>query len=91
MFIDNTYGNAQAISGSNTFYGPIDGTHKFASVSCEDAGVAAAEILLHHANHHKKSYTIISDHQNYDEMAHSFSTALGREIKYANAHYEGTK
>lgn len=91
MFIENMYGNAQAIIHQNAFYGPIDGKHKFSTVSCDDAGVAAAEILINHEKHINKSYVIESDYQSHDEVAHSFSNALGREVKYVNASFEGTK
>ncbi|KAL4487221.1 hypothetical protein ABPG72_017940 [Tetrahymena utriculariae] len=90
-FSENFLGSAATISSSNTFYGPIDGHYKMSTVSCHDAGVAAAEILLHHDKHHNKTYTIVSDLQSQDEIAHSFSKVLGREVKYVNATVEGIK
>ncbi|KAL4438583.1 hypothetical protein ABPG74_015481 [Tetrahymena malaccensis] len=91
MFTENFLGSAATISSQNTFYGPIDGHFKMSSVSCHDAGVAAAEILHHHDKHHNKTYTIVSDLQSQDETAHSFTKALGREVKYVNATVEGTR
>ncbi|KAL4461491.1 hypothetical protein ABPG74_016115 [Tetrahymena malaccensis] len=91
MFIDNVWGNAEAIKTHDTFYGPIDGSKKFITVAVQDAALAATQILQNPKNHANKTYTITSDLNTSDEQALSYTQSLGRKIKYVNGGYEGTK
>ncbi|EAR98694.1 Trk system potassium uptake protein TrkA, amine-terminal domain protein (macronuclear) [Tetrahymena thermophila SB210] len=91
MFVDNIWGNAEAIKTQNTFYGPIDGSKKFVTVAVQDAALAAAVILQNPTNHANKTYTLTSDFSSSDEQAQFYTQALGRTIKYVSGGYEATK
>ncbi|EAR98696.1 Trk system potassium uptake protein TrkA, amine-terminal domain protein (macronuclear) [Tetrahymena thermophila SB210] len=91
IFTDNVWGNNEPIRTHNTFYGPINGNKKFVTVAVQDAALAAAVILQNPSKHIGKTYTITSDYKSSDEQAQAFSQALGRQIKYVNATFEGTK
>ncbi|EAR98695.1 Trk system potassium uptake protein TrkA, amine-terminal domain protein (macronuclear) [Tetrahymena thermophila SB210] len=91
MFTDNAWGNNEPIRTHNTFYGPINGDKKFVTVAVQDAALAAAIILENPSKHNGKTYTITSDYKSSDEQAQIFSQALGRQIKYVNATFEGSK
>lgn len=42
-------------------YGPIDGSAKYTSISVEDAGIAAAEILANPTNYLNRTILITGD------------------------------
>ncbi|KAL4469895.1 hypothetical protein ABPG72_006535 [Tetrahymena utriculariae] len=91
IFFDNVWDNNEPIRTHNTFYGPIIGDKKFVTVAVQDAALATAKILQNPTKHIEKTYTITSNYRSNDELAQIFSQALGRQIKYVNATFEGQK
>ena len=87
-FAENHYGFKDSIIGQSSIYGPIDPTKPFSVIATEDAGKAAAAILVDPTKHVNKTYELASDRQTFGEVAEGFSKALGKEVKYIRVPYE---
>lgn len=72
----------EIIRKENTFFLPA-GAAKIALIDVRDIAAVAAEILLHPADHHGKTYALTSfEAIDHHEVAAHLSAAAGREIKY---------
>lgn len=91
LFVDNCWGFKDPIVGQSSIYSPVDPTKLYTPVVVEDAGKAAAAILVNPAQHANKTYKIISDRHSFNDIAAAFSEALGKEIKYVQVPYDAAK
>ena len=91
MFFENYFGFKDTIKGEGTIYGPTDPSKKFIAASVGDIGKAAAAILVNPANHANKTYTIVSDHHSYGDVAAAFGEALGKTVTYNRISYDAAK
>lgn len=91
FFFENFFVFLPTIKEESMFYGPVNANMPLASVGVEDAGLAAAAILVSPGKHAEKTYTIVSDRHSYDDVARAFTKALGREVKYVRIDYEDRK
>ena len=91
FFVDNNWGFKDSIKNDSTIYSPVDPTKPFTNVVVDDAGKAGAVILANYTKHFNTTYTISTDRYTYDDLAKTFSEALGREIKYVRIPYEAAK
>ena len=91
LFTDNVFLSKQSIQEQGKMYGPAGGSAKFGTVAVGDVAKASATILNDPAKHHGKTYDLISDHFTYEEMAKTFSKALGKEVTYVEISYEAAK
>ena len=91
FFVENNWGFKDSIKNDSTIYSPVDPTKPFTNVVVDDAGKAGAVILANYTKHFNTTYTISSDRYTYDDLAKTFSEALGREIKYVRIPYEAAK
>ena len=91
FFMENNWQYKDSIVNQGAFYGPVDPDKPFSIVAVEDAGKAAAAILVNPSSYANKFFQIVSDRVTYNSMAQAFSAALGKEIKYVRKTYEDTK
>ena len=91
FFMDNLWGFKDTIKNQSTIYSPMDPTKPFAAVATQDAGNAAATILVNPSDHYNKAYVIASDRYSYNDVVREFSSVLGREIKFIRVSYEAAK
>jgi uncharacterized protein YbjT (DUF2867 family) len=83
-FIENVIGSKQALE--NGVYPQPLGKGKYAPVSIEDIGEAAAHVWLDIAPHKGKTYTLTGPESlTGEEQAAAVGRALGKEIKYVDA------
>ena len=90
-FAENHWGLKDSIIGQSSIYSPIDPTKPFSVIATEDAGKAAAAILVDPTKHANKTYDLASDQQTLDEVTEGFSKALGIEVKYIRVPYDSDK
>ena len=90
-FLDNLWGFKDTIKNQSTIYSPVDPTQPFTAVTTQDAGNAAATILVNPSDHYNKTYTIVSDRHSYNDVVREFSSVLGRKNKYVRVSYEAAK
>ena len=91
LFVENYWAFKDSIVGQSTIYSPVDPTKPFTPVVVEDAGKAAAVILVYPTKHANKTYNIVSDRHTFGELAEGFSKALGKEVKYVRVSYDAAK
>ena len=91
FFVDNYWAFKDGIVGQSTIYLPVDPTKPFPTVVVEDAGKAAAAILVYPQKHAGKNYTIVSDRHTHNDVAAAFSEVLGREVKFIRVPYEAAR
>ena len=90
-FVENHWGFKDSIIGQSSIYSPIDPTKPFSVIATEDAGKAAAAILVDPTKHVNKTYDVVSDRQTLDEVTEGFSKALGKEVKYIRVPYDSAR
>lgn len=90
-FVENYWSFKDSISGQGTILQPLDPTKRFPVIVVEDAGKAAAVILVDPSKHSNKTYEIVSDQHTFEEVAEGFSKALGKEVRYVRVPYEAMK
>ena len=91
LFIENYWGFKDTIKGQSTFYSPVDPDKLYTPVVVSDAGNAAAAILSNPTAHANQTYNLVSNRHTLNDVAASFSEALGREVKYVRVPYEAAK
>lgn len=80
-----------SIVSQGAIYCPADPDKPFTSVAVEDAGRAAAAILVDPSKHAGKTYDILSDRQTFGQIVEGMSEALSKDIKYNRISYEAAK
>ena len=90
-FVDNYWSYQQSIRQKSFFSSPGDPNKTFSAIVVEDAGKAAAAIMAEPGKHFGKTYKLISNSHTLNELATTFSEALGREVKYQRVSYQDTK
>ena len=88
FFVENLWLFKDSIIEQGAIYYPIDPDKPYTSVVVEDAGKAAAAILVDPSKHAGKTYTLVSHRNTYNDVAQGFSEALGKEITYNRVSYE---
>lgn len=68
-FMENFYGNVESIKKEGKIFGPVEGKVIFANISTEDAGLAAAKILLNYSQHSSSIYTLTSNSESLEGVA----------------------
>ena len=91
MFFESYFGFKDTIKGEGAIHWPADPSKKFSAVSVGDIGKAAAAVLVNPAKHANKTYTIVSDHHSYGDVAAAFGEALGKTVTYNRISYEAAK
>ena len=91
VFFENYFGFKDTIKGQGAIYCPVDPSKKFCTASVGDIGKAAAAILVNPAKHANKTYTIVSDHHSYGDVAAAFGEALGKTVTYNRVSYDAAK
>ena len=91
FFFENNWANKSTIVSQSVFYGPMSPDKLFASVAVEDAGHAAAAILVDYSKHNGLAYDLSSDCYTNAELAAAFTEAIGVEIKYVQMPIEAMK
>lgn len=91
FFVDNYWAFKDPIVGKSSIFSPVDPTKPFTPIVVEDAGKAAAAILVNPEKHASKTYSIISDRHSFNDVAVAFSEALGKQITYVKVPYDAAK
>ena len=91
FFTENVFFSQETIKGHSTVYAPVSGDKRFASILASDAGKAAAKILSSPEEHSGKTYDLVSHVMSHDEIAQTFSEALGKEVKFVRSSAEETR
>ena len=86
-FVDNYWAYKRPIQQNSSFSTPGDPTKPFSAVVVEDAGKAAAAIMAEPEKHYGKTYKLISNRHTLNELAATFSQALGKNVKYERISY----
>ena len=90
-FAESKWSFKDTIVGQSSIYGAVDPTKHVSVIAAEDAGKAAAAILVDPTKHANKIYNLVSDRQTYNKVAEGFSKALGKEVKYIRVPYDAVK
>jgi len=90
FFLDNAFGNLEAIKGGK-YYAPAKPDVHFTPISVSDVGTAAAVILANPADHHNAVYKITTNSMTHKDIAAAFTKVLGREVEYVQVPYEAAK
>jgi uncharacterized protein YbjT (DUF2867 family) len=91
MFFENYFGFKDTIKSASAIYCPADPTITFSPVTVSDIANAAAAILISPAKHADKTYNIISDRHNFNDVAAAFGEALGKTVTYNRVSYDAAK
>ncbi|KAL5481888.1 hypothetical protein EMCRGX_G022152 [Ephydatia muelleri] len=89
--LESAVAQLDTIKGHSAFYSPVDPDKPFTPVVVSDAGNAAAAILSNPIAHANQTYNLVSNRHTFNDVAASFSEALGREVKYVHVPYEAAK
>ena len=81
LFMDNLLAHAGTIKTKNRICDPRDPRKQYASVSLEDIGKCAADILIRPQPHYGRTYTLISQTYSMIDLSQSMSKMLHRNIK----------
>lgn len=81
-FVDNYWAYKRPIQQNSSFSTPADPTKPLAAVVVEDAGKAAAAIMVEPEKHYGKTYRLISNRHTLNELAVAFSQALGKDVRH---------
>jgi len=81
MFMDNIYAHADTIKNENRICDPRNPRAQFASLSLQDLGRCAADILMEPKPHYGKTYNLVSQKFSLIDLSQSFSSILDRDIK----------
>ena len=90
-FMDNLWQHKRTIVGQGVIHAARNLETPYGSISVEDAGKAAATILIDPSKHAGKTYCLVSDCFSYDDIVKMFSEALRKEIKYNQLSIEDLK
>eukprot|EP00188_Purpureofilum_apyrenoidigerum_P005169 Plantae.Rhodophyta-Purpureofilum_apyrenoidigerum.ctg6465.p1 GENE.Plantae.Rhodophyta-Purpureofilum_apyrenoidigerum.ctg6465~~Plantae.Rhodophyta-Purpureofilum_apyrenoidigerum.ctg6465.p1 ORF type:complete len:327 (-),score=52.84 Plantae.Rhodophyta-Purpureofilum_apyrenoidigerum.ctg6465:320-1210(-) len=91
LFTDNYWAFKESIVGEGNIYSPVDPSMAYSPVLTEDAGKAAATIMLNYESHLGKTYTICGDSHTFSDVADAFSKSLGKEVNYVRVPYPAAK
>lgn len=81
LFMDNILGHAGTIKTENRICDPRDPRKQFASVSLQDVGKCAADILISPQPHHGKTYNLVSQTYSMIDLSITLEKILKRNIK----------
>ena len=91
LFVENYFGFKETIQKMSTIIVPVDPTKPYTPVVVGDAGKAAAAVLVDPSKHANKTYPIVSDRHTHNDVAKTFSEALGKEVTVTTNSYEDAK
>eukprot|EP00190_Bangiopsis_sp_CCMP1999_P006072 CAMPEP_0198727028 /NCGR_PEP_ID=MMETSP1475-20131203/3881_1 /TAXON_ID= ORGANISM="Unidentified sp., Strain CCMP1999" /NCGR_SAMPLE_ID=MMETSP1475 /ASSEMBLY_ACC=CAM_ASM_001111 /LENGTH=285 /DNA_ID=CAMNT_0044489015 /DNA_START=92 /DNA_END=946 /DNA_ORIENTATION=+ len=91
IFMDNYWAFKDSVIGEGNIYNPVDPSKSYSPVLTEDAGKAAATIMLNYESHVGKTYTVCSDTHTFSDVTDAFSKALNKEVNYVRVPYEAAK
>lgn len=81
LFMDNLFAHASTVKQENRICDPRCPRSKFASVSIQDIGKCAADILIDPQPHYGRTYNLVSQKYSMIDLSQSMSKVLGRDIK----------
>jgi NAD(P)H dehydrogenase (quinone) len=81
MFMDNIYAHVHTIKNENRICDPRNPRVQFASLSLDDLGRCAADILIDPQPHHGKTYNLVSQTFSMIDLSQSMSSILKRDVK----------
>lgn len=81
MFMDNVYAHVDTIKKENRICDPRNPRVQFASLSLQDLGRCAADILIQPSPHYGKTYNLVSQKFSMIDLSQSMSSMLNRDIK----------
>ncbi len=81
LFMDNLRAHAGTVKEENIICDPRNPRAQFASVSLEDVGKCAADILIDPLPHHGQTYNVVSQKFSMIDLSQSMSKVLHRNIK----------
>lgn len=90
-FTDNLWRQKRSILGQGVIHAGRDPEKVAGSIVVEDAGKAAAVILVDPSKHAGKTYCLVSDCFSYNDVVKAFSEVLRKEIKYNQLSTENLK
>lgn len=90
-FFSNYWVFKGTIPSQSSIQFPVDPQKKYSPVVVEDAGKAAAAILVDPSKYRNATVTVVSDIHSYGDVAAEFSKALGKEVTYTRISYEDLK
>ena len=91
LFVENYFGYKETIQKMSTIIVPVDPTKPFTPVVVGDAGKAAATILVDPSKHANKTHLIVSERHTHNDVAKTFSEALGKDVTITTNSYEDAK
>ena len=90
-FTDNLWRQKRSIAGQGVIHAGRNPEKAAPSIVVEDAGKAAATILIGPSKHAGKTYSLVSDCFSSNDVVREFSEVLGKEIKYNRLSIEDLK
>ncbi|EGD82215.1 hypothetical protein PTSG_02885 [Salpingoeca rosetta] len=90
FFIDNAFGNQEAIKGGK-YYAPAKPDVVFTPVAVADVGEACAAILADPSKHANTIYSLTSKPMTHKDIVAGFSKALGKPVEYVQVPYDAAK
>lgn len=81
LFMDNTFIHADTVCRENRIMDPRNPRQAFASVSLQDVGKCAAQILRNPTPHHNRTYNLVSQKYSMIDLSQSMTKLLRRDIK----------
>lgn len=81
LFMDNLHAHAMTIKEDNRICDPRNPREQFASVSLQDVGKCAADILINPTPHYGRTYNLVSQKFSMIDLSQSMSKTLNRHIK----------
>lgn len=91
IFVDNIWGQAETVKSIGKFFGAASGDAPHSEVTTDNAGEAAATILVAPAAHTGHIYTISSPHFTYNDLAAALSASTGKTVEYVQLPYDAVK
>ena len=90
-FVENYFSFKDTIKSQGVIANPVDPSKGYNTIIVEDAGKAAAAILVDPSKHSNKAYGIVSDRHTFRDVVAAFSEALGKTITYNRLSYDDSK
>lgn len=90
-FTDNLWQQKRSIVGQGVIHAGRSPERPAPSIVVEDAGKAAAAILVDPSKHAGKTYCLVSDCFSQNDVVQAFSEVLGKELKYNQLSIENLK
>jgi len=88
LFLDNLKLNADSIKREGKIYGPCRPDARFTPIAICDVAEAASNIITNPSRHANKVYKLTTTPICENDIARTFSSVLGKDIKYVQVPYD---